>query len=146
MLEYFKVNYRRYNQQCFSCDNNRLQPSASHLLDGARMLQFTTVPTSPWFPCDNMSSHLSSCLHCHFFTDVLKGNWNIYCTLSLSKERKWKIDLGGLSMSRKIGESIVIICEDYVYIINVQSEVNPFRKKAFPKMAVAWPPISCASL
>lgn len=49
-------------------------------------------------------------------------------------------------MSRKIGDSIVIICEENVYVINVQSEVNPFGKKAFPKMAVAWSSISCAFL
>lgn len=49
-------------------------------------------------------------------------------------------------MSRKIGDSIVIICEECVCVINVQSEVNPFGKKAFPKTAVAWPPISCAFL
>lgn len=49
-------------------------------------------------------------------------------------------------MSRKIRESIVIICKEYVYAINMQSEVNPFGKNVFPKMAVAWSPSSYAFL
>lgn len=57
---------------------------------------------------------------------MLKGKWDLYCSMSPSKEGKRELDPGGLCISRKLEERIAIICKESA--MNAQSKAGRFGK------------------